>query len=123
MKKVLIPKVLHGFQDARRSLSDALNELVFCSWGNFDKHQFQKDCAYNSVKYPFGEHRNLSEEFKNKYGRKKSGLRTALNKLGMEFEGEQHRALDDTINIARIFVKENKNASNSDSNETIMGAE
>lgn len=30
MRRVLPPTVIHGFQDARRTLSDALNQLVFC---------------------------------------------------------------------------------------------
>jgi len=33
------------------------------------------------------------------------GLRKALDREGYEFEGRQHRALDDAYNLTRIFVK------------------
>ena len=32
----------------------------FCSWGNFDRNQFEQDCRFHDVPYPFaGPHRNL----------------------------------------------------------------
>src|SRR5262249_32211102 len=27
---------------------------VFCSWGDYDKHQLRQDCAYHDVPFPFG---------------------------------------------------------------------
>ena len=39
-----------------------INESLFVSWGNYDRNQFQKDCALHAYDYPFGEHLNLKQE-------------------------------------------------------------
>lgn len=38
----------------------------------------------------------------------KAGLSKAMNTYGMEFEGTQHRAVDDAYNTARIFIEMGK---------------
>lgn len=79
-------------------------DVLFSSWGNYDKAQFEQDCRHHSVPYPFGrEHMNLKAEFSRSLqlpGR--YGLSSALNKLGLSFEGTAHRGIDDVRNIARI---------------------
>jgi inhibitor of KinA sporulation pathway (predicted exonuclease) len=77
---------------------------LFCSWGNFDKRQFEQDCRVHSVVYPFGsEHKNLKNSFSKSLGVKKGfGLQRALKRMGLDFEGTPHRALSDAINTARV---------------------
>ena len=77
----------------------------FCSWGDYDKKQFVRDCQFHDVPYPFsGDHRNLKAEFSSLTGSKKRfGLGGALRKLGLEFEGTAHRGIDDARNIARVY--------------------
>jgi len=77
----------------------------FCSWGAYDKKQFDQDCAYHKVPYPFvGPHRNLKTEFTELLGTKKRfGLGQALRRLGFEFEGTPHRGIDDARNIVRVY--------------------
>ena len=79
----------------------------FCSWGAYDKSQFEQDCEYHSIPYPFiGTHRNLKVEFSLALGVKKQfGLGRAIKKLDLEFEGTPHRGIDDARNIAKVYAK------------------
>lgn len=82
----------------------AFNDVLFCSWGNYDRTQFLQDCEFHGVPYPFRSgHMNLKAEFSSTLGkRKKLGVTEALRDLGMKFDGSHHRGLDDAKNIARI---------------------
>lgn len=82
-----------------------VGEYDFCSWGFYDKNQFEQDSAFHGVAYPFsGPHRNLKLEFAAATGAtKKLGVGWALRRLGLEFEGSPHRGIDDARNIARIY--------------------
>ncbi len=96
------------FPDALASLVNWLSNwpgAIFCSWGDYDRKQFRRDCAFHSVDYPFGErHINLKEayaaNFKLKRGR---GLGWVLDQHALSFNGRPHRALDDTQNITRLL--------------------
>lgn len=95
------PQVLEEFGRWLASFPDQ----DFCSWGAYDRNQFEQDCKYHGVPYPFpGPHRNLKLEFSERRGeRKRYGLAGALRALGLEFEGTHHRGIDDALNIARIY--------------------
>jgi inhibitor of KinA sporulation pathway (predicted exonuclease) len=82
-------------------------DYLFCSWGNYDRKQFEQDCAFHQVLYPFASsHFNLKEAFSAYLGKtKKYGLGQALRQLGLEFEGTPHRGIDDVRNIARVVKK------------------
>lgn len=78
---------------------------LFCSWGNFDKSQFQRDCAFHGIPYPFDAgHLNVKEAFStSQNARRRFGVGEALDRLGLQFEGTPHRGIDDVRNIARII--------------------
>lgn len=82
-----------------------IGSYEFCSWGDYDRKQFEQDSRYHGVAYPFaGPHRNLKVEFSAALGiTKKHGVSSALEKLGLDFEGTAHRGIDDARNIARIY--------------------
>jgi len=108
------------YPEAMKSFGDWLSNYknwIFCSWGNYDKHQFEQDCRVHGVVYPFGtEHKNLKTAFANSQGlNKRFGLQPALNYLGLTFEGTPHRALSDALNTARVVraVLEKLNGENS----------
>ena len=84
-----------------------VGDYDFCSWGFYDKGQFERDCEFHSVPYPFADpHRNLKEEVSRLLGsKKKLGLGNALRKLGIAFDGTPHRGIDDARNIARIYAE------------------
>jgi inhibitor of KinA sporulation pathway (predicted exonuclease) len=79
-------------------------DSLFCSWGDYDRNQFQQDCDFHRITYPFpAAHLNLKARFSSALGlRKQFGIGEALRHLGMEFVGSHHRGLDDARNIARI---------------------
>lgn len=78
---------------------------VFCSWGDYDRKQLEKDCSFHEVPFPFTcTHRNLKAEFYESIGSKKRfGLGQAVNRLGIGFQGTAHRGIDDAKNIARVY--------------------
>ena len=90
-----------------------LGHQDFCSWGFYDRNQFDQDCRFHSVPYPFaGPHRNLKLEFAEATATPKNlGVEGALARLGLEFEGSPHRGIDDARNIARIYRELRRRAS------------
>jgi inhibitor of KinA sporulation pathway (predicted exonuclease) len=98
------------FGPAFKSMQDFISEkglelaqLKFYSWGNYDKHQFKKDCDLHFVEYPFGEHINIKPLFSKKLGMKKTvGMKKALRILQLPLIGTHHRGIDDTLNIRAI---------------------
>ncbi len=79
--------------------------MVFCSWGDYDRRQFQQDCAFHQVEYKLPHrHLNLKKRFSERQGlRRKLGMAGALRKVGLPLEGTHHRGLDDARNIARLL--------------------
>lgn len=80
-------------------------DITFCSWGYFDKEQLLDECKSNAIDYPFNDdHINIKVRFSKIMERtKKIGLKKALRILGIQFEGTQHRGLDDAKMIAKVF--------------------
>ena len=98
------------FPEALRSSQSwfyPFGSYVFCSWGDYDRHQFEQDCKLHHVGYPFpGDHLNLKIEFSAAVGKtKKFGMAGALKQLGLDLEGRHHRGIDDAKNIARIVQR------------------
>lgn len=80
------------------------SDVLFCSWGDYDREQLQQDCAFHQLPYPFdAQHVNLKKMFSDYRNSKAMGVHRALKALGMNFEGTAHRGLDDARNIARIY--------------------
>jgi len=97
-----------SFAGALSNLIDWANgfdPFVFCSWGNYDRTQFESDCSRHDVDYPLGDrHINLKAEFASAHGRrKKLGVPAALRLVGLTFSGSHHRGIDDARNIARLL--------------------
>jgi len=79
-------------------------KALFCSWGEYDKNQFKKDCRLHGMKYPFGlEHLNIKKAFAKKQGVKPCGLDKALEIVNLELLGTHHRGVDDARNMARLM--------------------
>lgn len=78
---------------------------LFCSWGDYDKHQFAHDARHHRVRLPFGrDHQNLKQAFSDALGtRKRFGMARALQRIGAPLEGTHHRGIDDARNIARLL--------------------
>lgn len=81
------------------------SNCAFCSWGNYDRYQFQYDCERNRTPYPFGNaHFNLKAMFhKNQPIKKRCSVSTAMRFANLTFEGTPHRGIDDARNIAKLL--------------------
>jgi inhibitor of KinA sporulation pathway (predicted exonuclease) len=80
------------------------------SWGDYDRHQFERQCRAASVPYPFGRpaqaaHTNAKAVFTEAYGlRKRPGMAGALRIAGLPLEGRHHSGEDDAWNIAALVL-------------------
>lgn len=82
-------------------------EYLLCSWGFYDKSQFEKDCNLHKLNTDWlKNHISLKHQHQslNKL-QKGMGLGGAIRKEGFVFEGTAHRGIDDAKNIAKIFIK------------------
>ena len=79
--------------------------FVFCSWGDYDRHQLQQDCDFHRLPNPIGaQHLNVKRLFSERQGlSKKLGLNEAVARAGLEFVGTHHRGIDDARNIAKLL--------------------
>jgi inhibitor of KinA sporulation pathway (predicted exonuclease) len=80
-------------------------EALFCSWGGYDRNQFERDARYHRIALPLGQrHLNLKEAFSKRLGESRQyGTGQALRRVGLSFQGTHHRAIDDARNIARLL--------------------
>ncbi|MEU3898923.1 3'-5' exonuclease [Streptomyces sp. NPDC045251] len=105
--------------DAGMSFAEACDTLVrehgaavrpWASWGDYDRHQFVRQCAADGVPYPFGRpaertHTNAKAVFAAAHGlRRRAGMARALALAGLPLEGRHHRGVDDAWNIARLVL-------------------
>jgi len=74
---------------------------------NGDVTSVKEQCKLMGVEYPFGEdHLNVASLFAMSTAQRQNlGLAEMLAHLGMAFEGRQHRADVDSLNIARVLIK------------------
>lgn len=78
---------------------------VWASWGDYDKHMFEKCCKFFGTSYPFSDsHINVKTVFAEKMGLKNGvGMAKALKIAGIELEGTHHRGRDDAYNTAKLL--------------------
>ena len=82
-------------------------EYVLCSWGFYDKKQFESDCQIHGLDSTWV---NKHISLKHQYGKFKKlkravGMKKALLNDGFKLDGTHHRGIDDARNIAMIFIK------------------
>ena len=101
----LFPRALATLGAFVREHATPGSRLLFCSWGQYDKNQFEQDASYHRVKLPLGSaHMNLKKRFADQLGQtKKLGMHEALETVGLSLLGSHHRAIDDARNIARLL--------------------
>jgi inhibitor of KinA sporulation pathway (predicted exonuclease) len=82
------------------------NRRVWASYGDFDRQQFERQCAETGVMYPFGaSHLNIKTLFTLiRSLRHDVGMVQALELAHLPLEGTHHRAGDDAWNIARLLA-------------------
>jgi inhibitor of KinA sporulation pathway (predicted exonuclease) len=80
-------------------------KLGWAAWGNGDRKRMVQECADKNIPYPFtDEYLNISHLYAMSIGKTtRVGLRKAIGRAGLEFEGRPHSAADDAFNAARIL--------------------
>ena len=82
-------------------------EYILCSWGFYDKKQFQSDCKLHDLDYDWMlPHISLKHQYASINNLKRPiGMGGALKKEKLILEGTHHRGIDDARNISKIFIK------------------
>ena len=98
------PAVVEDWQDWIGIFDE---DYMLASWGAFDIKQLRADCRLHRMEEDWLDPNiNLKKQYAEIRGlRKPRGLRSAVDKEGFEFTGEQHRAIDDAQNLVKIFRK------------------
>ncbi|RDI67987.1 3'-5' exonuclease [Nocardia pseudobrasiliensis] len=78
----------------------------WASWGDYDRKQFETQCATTRVPYPFGaRHTNAKRAFSESFGTtRRYGMAGALRMREIPLEGTHHRGGDDAWNIANLII-------------------
>jgi len=81
----------------------------WASWGDYDRHQFRRQCQATNTQYPFAaRHINVKAVFTHAHGlRKRPGMAAALEIAGLPLEGRHHCGEDDAWNIAALILQLN----------------
>jgi inhibitor of KinA sporulation pathway (predicted exonuclease) len=97
-----------SFAEACRTLArdHEANRRGWASWGDYDRKQFQRQCAATTVEYPFGQrHTNAKVVFAEAFGlRRPVGMAQALKIAELPLDGRHHRGDDDAWNIAKLVL-------------------
>jgi inhibitor of KinA sporulation pathway (predicted exonuclease) len=94
------------FPDAIEALARFVGErdALFCSWGDYDRKQFEIDAARWGVPLPLKGHMNLKKRFSAALGEAtRYGMASALSRVGLPLLGTHHRGIDDARNIASLL--------------------
>ena len=78
----------------------------WASWGDYDRKQLEQEWRQNQLDSALLQlpHMNLKQQFAQARQLKRPlGLNSALQLAGMQFNGQQHRALEDARNTARLL--------------------
>ena len=91
-----------------KDLKKYKGQYRWAAWGAFDKRFLMENLRQRKMSnnYPFHniDYLNLSAIFKDIQGiKRKMGVKRAMAKCGLEFEGRQHNGYDDAYNTARML--------------------
>jgi len=93
-------EMLRQFVDRHRTANS-----TWCSWGEYDRRQIERDSILHGIVQPIEmPHQNAKRLFaKSQRIGKEVGMAKACDLAGLALEGAHHRALDDSLNVARLL--------------------
>lgn len=79
----------------------------WASWGDWDRSQLIRQCSELNIRYPFHKtHSNLKYWLAKMVGSKQQrNVEGMLSFFHMNFEGNEHRGMDDAYNVALMYIK------------------
>lgn len=79
--------------------------FLFCSWGDYDRNQLQRDSALHGIAPPIdAPHLNIKKRFAaTQKLRRYCGMARALRMAKLDLEGQHHRGIDDARNMAKLM--------------------
>lgn len=83
------------------------SDYLLCSWGFYDKKQFQSDCKLYKLESDWANHHiSLKHQYATITNLKRPiGMGSALKKEKLPLDGTHHRGIDDARNISKLFRK------------------
>ncbi len=100
-----------SFKEAMPLFIDWLgtSDLKIYAWGRDDKQQLEQEYRikglYERLPHPFKKWRDFQGIFMRIFDfNRRIGLTVVLEMLGIDFEGKQHRAVDDAFNSAKLLM-------------------
>lgn len=95
------PEAVKTFQEWLQQYEN----FIFCSWGDYDKHQLEQDSQLHKIGFPINAtHVNIKKLFSSSQNlRKRYGMATALKLANLDLDGTHHRGIDDARNMARLM--------------------
>lgn len=80
-------------------------DYLLCAWGDFDAKQLRRDCRLHDLNDEWIDPNiDLKTQYKqiNRLSRPR-GLVRSVRAVGGDWEGDQHRAIDDARNLVKVF--------------------
>ena len=96
---------LKNFREKAKATTNGMScrRMVFGSWSPYDRKQIRKDCKRYNLRYPFGRYWDIEKSFSDYLEETRLySVTNALIALGLEYEGQRHRAISDVENTGRI---------------------
>lgn len=86
-------------------------DYLLCSWGFYDRSQFNKDCLLHGMRTDWLKHHiSMKHQYATiKHLRRPIGMDGALRMEKIPLKGTHHRGIDDARNIAQLFLKHFEN--------------
>jgi len=80
------------------------SKIPFCSWGNYDKNQLDKECLENGIEFKLMHHINIKKLFQKEQNlRRAVSMKKALQIAGLQIDGTHHRGIDDAKNMRKLM--------------------
>lgn len=94
-----------SYDDAfRKFIAWAGKNAVFVAWGYDDDMIYENNLQYCIYDYPCLQYLDLQSIYDKKFKKeKRTGLKMALEERGFDFDGTQHTALADAINLFPLW--------------------
>ncbi|AZE47271.1 Exonuclease RNase T and DNA polymerase III [Pseudomonas chlororaphis] len=92
LEKFTVPYQVHG--------------VIWCSWGKYDADQLKLDAARLSTSPMLAglAHVDVDAVYQAVFGKEASGLKSAVESVGIVWHGQYHRAIEDARNLGMLVA-------------------